>query len=65
MDTTDYGFIGIGRMGAHMARNLLKGGYSLGVYDTSTDAVDELVDNGAQAASSVIELASATETVFS
>ncbi len=64
MDKTDFGFIGVGRMGAHMARNLLKGGYSLGVYDTSTDAIDELVGNGAQAASSVIELASCTETVF-
>ena len=36
--TTDYGFIGVGRMGAHMARRLLKAGISLTVYDTSKEA---------------------------
>ena len=64
MDKTDYGFIGVGRMGAHMARNLLGGGRSLTVYDTSAEAVGELSGAGAQAASSVTELAAATETVF-
>jgi len=64
VDKTDFGFIGVGRMGAHMARNLLNGGYSLGVYDTSADAIDELVGAGAKAASSVVELASSTETLF-
>ena len=42
MKTTDYGFIGVGRMGAHMARRLLKAGISLTVYDTSKEATDEL-----------------------
>jgi 3-hydroxyisobutyrate dehydrogenase-like beta-hydroxyacid dehydrogenase len=62
--TTDYGFIGIGRMGAHMARRLLKAGVSLTVYDTSKEAVDELVKSGAQAASSALEVANASEKVF-
>ena len=42
MTTTDYGFIGVGRMGAHMARRLLKAGISLTVYDTSKEATDDL-----------------------
>lgn len=64
MDTTDFGFIGVGRMGAHMARRLIDAGYSLTVFDTSTQAVNELVGHGARAAGSVAELAAATETVF-
>jgi 3-hydroxyisobutyrate dehydrogenase-like beta-hydroxyacid dehydrogenase len=62
--TTDYGFIGVGRMGAHMARRLLKAGLSLTVYDTSKDALDELAKSGAQVASSALEVANATETAF-
>ena len=64
MNTTDYGFIGVGRMGAHMARRLLKAGFSLTVYDTSKDAVEELVKAGAQAAGSALEVANTTERAF-
>jgi 3-hydroxyisobutyrate dehydrogenase-like beta-hydroxyacid dehydrogenase len=62
--TTDYGFIGIGRMGAHMARRLLAAGHSLIVYDTSAAAVRELVDAGAVAADSIGALCSQTKTAF-
>ncbi|HVY65598.1 MAG TPA: NAD(P)-dependent oxidoreductase [Gammaproteobacteria bacterium] len=64
MKTTDFGFIGVGRMGAHMARRILKSGASLTVFDTSKEAVDELVKSGAQAASSALEVANASEKVF-
>ncbi len=64
MKTTDYGFIGVGRMGAHMARRLLKAGLSLTVFDTSKEAVDDLVKSGAQAAGSALEVANATEKAF-
>ncbi|HEX6994185.1 MAG TPA: NAD(P)-dependent oxidoreductase [Gammaproteobacteria bacterium] len=64
MNATDYGFIGIGRMGANMAKRLLDAGFSLTVYDTSRAAVDTLVGHGAQAASSAAEVADTTETVF-
>ena len=64
MKTTDFGFIGVGRMGAHMARRILKAGHSLTVYDTSKDAVAELVKSGAQAAGSALEVANASEKVF-
>ena len=64
MKTTDYGFIGVGRMGAHMARRLLKAGHSLTVFDTSADACKEMEKDGAQVASSALEVANATETAF-
>jgi 2-hydroxy-3-oxopropionate reductase len=46
------GFIGLGLMGKHMARNLLKAGFPLVVYNRSRAAVDELVAEGAMAAGS-------------
>ncbi len=64
MKTTDYGFIGVGRMGAHMARRLLKAGFSLTVFDTSKEACDELAKSGAQVASSALEVANNTEIAF-
>ena len=64
MTTTDFGFIGVGRMGGHMARRLLSAGHTLSVYDTSPDAVAELVDNGAVAADSIPDLCSRTRTAF-
>ena len=64
MKTTDYGFIGVGRMGAHMARRLLKAGYSLTVFDTQKDACAEMEKAGAAVASSALEVANATETAF-
>lgn len=64
MTTTDYGFIGIGRMGAQMARRLIAQDLSLTVYDTSAEAVAELADAGAVAAGSVTEVCSQTKTVF-
>ena len=37
------GFIGLGIMGKPMARNLLKAGYQLVVYDINSEAVKELI----------------------
>ena len=64
MTTTDYGFIGVGRMGGLMARRLLAQGLSLSIYDTSHAAVDELVTAGAEAAASPAEVCSRTRTAF-
>ncbi len=43
-------FIGLGNMGAPMARNLLKAGHALSVFDLDARAVQSLVDAGASAA---------------
>jgi 6-phosphogluconate dehydrogenase len=50
------GMIGLGRMGANMARRLLVGGHSCAVFDVSSKAVEELVREEAVGASSLAEL---------
>ena len=47
------GFIGLGIMGKPMAKNLIRAGYELIVYDFNQDAVEELVSCGAKAAVNV------------
>jgi len=51
------GFIGLGIMGKPMAKNLLKAGYGLIVYDIVKQPVEELVEAGAVAAASCAEVA--------
>jgi len=47
--------IGLGRMGANMARRLLKGGHQCVVFDTSPKAVQELTQDKAVGASSLAD----------
>ena len=55
------GFGGLGIMGKPMAKNLVKAGYALTVYDAfSSAAVDELVAEGATAAASSSEVQKCT-----
>jgi 2-hydroxy-3-oxopropionate reductase len=58
------GFIGLGIMGKPMARNLLKAGYPLVVYNRSRTAVDELSKEGAQPAASSKEVAARSEIII-
>jgi len=58
------GFIGLGRMGQGMARNLLKAGVSLTVYDVSPAATEQITSAGAKAAASVAELAREVDVLF-
>ena len=58
------GFIGLGRMGQGMARNLVKGGVDLVVLDRSADAMSSVVSAGAKPAASVAELASRVDVLF-
>jgi len=51
------GFIGLGVMGKPMAKNLIKAGHPLVVYNRSRGAVDEVVAAGAKAAASPAEVA--------
>jgi 3-hydroxyisobutyrate dehydrogenase-like beta-hydroxyacid dehydrogenase len=44
------GIIGLGNMGRRIARNVLRGGYAVPVYDLSPAAVQNLVDDGPVAA---------------
>ena len=58
------GFIGLGAMGNHMAKNLIKAGYDLTVYDLNPKPVEELVSLGAKKAKSCAETAKAGEVVI-
>lgn len=57
-------FIGLGNMGAPMARNLLKAGHTLNVFDLNTQAVGALVEAGASAAASPKEAVTGAEAVI-
>jgi 3-hydroxyisobutyrate dehydrogenase len=55
------GFVGLGRMGYPMARNIAQGGYNLVVYDARPDAVARLAaETGAEPAADIAGLASCT-----
>jgi 2-hydroxy-3-oxopropionate reductase len=58
------GFIGLGIMGNPMAKNLLKAGYSLTVYDIVPERMDDVVKAGAKAGSSSKEVAEKSEIVI-
>ena len=49
--------IGLGRMGANMARRLMRDGHDCVVYDRNPQAVAQLVEEGATGAASLSELA--------
>jgi 4-hydroxybutyrate dehydrogenase/sulfolactaldehyde 3-reductase len=58
------GFIGIGVMGAPMARNLAKGGFQLRVFDVNADAVVALTQAGAAPARSPADAAKGMDAVI-
>ena len=58
------GYIGLGLMGKSIARNILKAGFPIVIHNRSRAAVDELVAEGATAASSPSEVASQADVVF-
>src|SRR5690606_33670256 len=58
------GFIGLGIMGAPMARNLLKAGYSLTVYNRTRSKMNPLIEEGAQGADSPAEVARNSEIII-
>jgi 2-hydroxy-3-oxopropionate reductase len=58
------GFIGLGIMGKPMAKNLLKAGKSLVVYDIADSAVSELVSAGAERGASPAAVAAASSLVI-
>src|SRR5881396_3054851 len=61
---TKVGFIGLGIMGKPMAKNLIKAGFSLVVHNRSRSKVDELVKEGATAATSPKEVASGVDIII-
>ena len=58
-------FIGLGNMGAPMAENLLKAGYTLSVYDLSEEATQRLQQAGASVADSPKDAANNAQVIIS
>ena len=59
--TMQLGMIGLGRMGANMVRRLLKNGHKCVVFDRSPKLVGDLVNEGAEGASSLQDLVAKLE----
>lgn len=58
------GFVGIGKMGAGMARNLLRAGHEVTVYNRSRDKAEALKADGAGVADTAAAAAKGAEAVF-
>ena len=58
------GFIGLGIMGRPMARNLMKAGYALIIWNRSRPGIDALVADGAEAADSPRDVAQRCSVVI-
>jgi 6-phosphogluconate dehydrogenase len=54
----ELGIVGLGRMGANMARRLMRDGHRIVAYDVNPEAIAELAGEGAEGAPSLEELAS-------
>lgn len=64
MTNKTIGFIGVGRMGNHMARRLVEAGHKLVVYDTDARSLQRATAAGANAASSPADVASQADIVL-
>ena len=58
------GFIGLGKMGRPMAANLCRKGFRLVVFDVNREAANELANLGAEASSSVADVAKRADIAF-
>lgn len=58
------GVVGLGAMGAPMARNLLKGGHTVTVYARRAEVMEPIVSKGAHAAASPAEVASRSDVTI-
>ncbi|WP_340100479.1 NAD(P)-dependent oxidoreductase [Salinibaculum salinum] len=61
---TRIGFIGLGNFGKPIAEHLLADGYEMTVYDIQTEAMDSLVEDGAEAADSPAAVGRESDVVF-
>ena len=64
MSQNHIGFVGLGIMGKPMARNLLKEGHVLKIYNRSRVAVDELSREGAQPMTNAKEVAESSDIII-
>jgi len=58
------GWIGLGNMGIPMAKNLLKGGYAINVYNRTASKADQLVEEGAVFTENIPLLCGESDIIF-
>src|SRR5215470_17678799 len=64
MSDRTLGFVGVGRMGSHMARRLVSAGHKVVVYDADARALQRATESGASGAHSPADVASQAEIVL-
>jgi 3-hydroxyisobutyrate dehydrogenase-like beta-hydroxyacid dehydrogenase len=60
----DVGFIGLGKMGSPMTKNLLRAGYNVNIYDKNPSTFNPLVRLGANKQSSIKDIGKASDCIF-
>lgn len=65
MGTTSVALLGLGTMGSGMARNLLKAGFPLAVYNRTRAKAESLASQGARVASTPADAASGAQVILS
>ena len=60
----NYGYIGLGNLGGHLAASLIRAGHQVTVYDRDPSLAVRLSEMGATVAGSAAEVAAATDHVF-
>lgn len=60
----NYGYIGLGNLGGHIAASLIRAGHQVTVYDRDPSLAVRLSEMGATVAGSAAEVAAATDHVF-
>ncbi|WP_243297838.1 NAD(P)-dependent oxidoreductase [Bacillus litorisediminis] len=58
------GFIGLGKMGGGLARNLIRAGFDTHVYDINPNAMDKVLEVGGSPADNPADLASRVDLLF-
>jgi 3-hydroxyisobutyrate dehydrogenase len=64
MTTTAVGFVGLGHLGQHLARSLLRGGHRLSITDLQPESSTALVAEGAHWHTTAAEVADQSDVVF-
>jgi len=59
-----FGFIGLGKMGGGLARNLIRSGYDVKLYDLNPAAIEACLKVGGRRAASAAEAASEVDALF-
>jgi len=59
-----YGFVGLGHLGRHLAANLARGGFEVGVFDLDRSAAQTPLEAGAAWVGSVADLARASDALI-